>query len=773
MASGLNNVSIKVKFLIIGGSFFIASVFSIWGMTEISTAAHLQKMERNHIEFSIYLGFRAAEYVRLTKEVSDESRARAYQLLTVTSEVPRKMGISQLLEEMLKLELEVFTVTNAFERILFRGFGFGEAFDLATTAAAEVRILQKLPEQFERKLISTEKFENDYLNTIASVSEKSSNFAPIIGNAGIFIRNLTIALTLMFLFISGFLMFLIFTPIVKSVRYFTEVSEIIAEGDMNKEIAINQKDEIGALADAFRKMQSRIKSVAQETNALTRKIRDGMLGTRGNTDAFAGGWKELIDGINRLADAFVEPINMTARFIDRVSKGDIPEKITEEYQGDFNKIKNNLNVLTDRISAILNEMNTMIQAIQDGRLDVRADAGEFTGDWHSLVRGVNSLIDAFVTPINVTSAYIERISKGEIPEKITAEYKGDFNRIRNNLNMLIEATESVTRLAGEMARGNLTAEVKERSDQDILMQVLNLMVKRLGEVVTAVKKAADNVASGSRQMSSSSELMSQGASEQAASAEEVSASMEQMSANIRQNAENAAQTDRLAVKSAEDAIEGGKAVEKAVSAMKEIAVKIAVIGEIARQTNLLALNAAIEAARAGEQGRGFAVVASEVRKLAERSQKAASEIGELTISSVAVAEKAGNMLERLVPSIRKTAELVQEISAASGEQNSGSGQINKAVQQLDQVIQQNVSNAEEIASTAGELAGQAEKLKNTVAFFRIAQSDHEREGMSVEKVLKNSRTKDRRTPPSDKIFFSNIGQDENKEDGYDTEFEKY
>jgi len=776
MVSRLNNVSIKAKFLIIGAAFLIASVFSIWGMTEISTAALLQKMERDHIEYSVRLEYRAGAYVRSLKESSDESRAEAYRLLTETSDDSRKMGISQLLEKMLKLELDVFTVTNAFERMLFRFFGFGQAFDLATAAAADSRILQKLPEQAEKKLISLEKFEADFLNTITVIGERSSKFAPVVGNAGIFIRNLMITLTLFLLFVSGLLMLLIFTPIVKSLQYFTQVSEIISEGNLNQAVEIAQKDEIGALADAFRKMQSRIKAVMEETDALTRKIQDGMLDTRGNSEAFAGGWKDIIEGINRLADAFAEPINTTARFIDSISKGDIPEKISDEYKGDFNKIKNNLNMLTERISGILNEMKRLISAVREGRLDTRADAAGFTGDWHSLVKGVNSLIDAFVHPVNLTAAYIEQISKGEIPEKITAEYKGDFNRIRNNLNMLIDATDEAALLAREIAGGNLTAEVKERSEGDTLMQALNLMVKRLGEVVTRVKTAADNVASGSRQMSSSSELMSQGSAEQAASAEEVSTSMEQMSANIRQNAENAAQTDRLAVKSAEDAVEGGKAVDKAVTAMKEIAVKVAIIGEIARQTNLLALNAAIEAARAGEQGRGFAVVASEVRKLAERSQKAASEIEELTVSSVAVAEKAGSMLERLVPNIRKTAELIQEISAASGEQNSGAGQINKAVQQLDQVIQQNVSNAEEIASTAEELADQAEKLRMTVGFFRIDESGQDTGRVYAEKPSKRSRDKERRGMKSatpDKIFFNDIGQNENKKDSYDTEFEKY
>jgi methyl-accepting chemotaxis protein len=217
--------------------------------------------------------------------------------------------------------------------------------------------------------------------------------------------------------------------------------------------------------------------------------------------------------------------------------------------------------------------------------------------------------------------------------------------------------------------------------------------------------------------------MSQGATEQAAAAEEASSSMEQMSSNIRQNADNAMQTEKIAVKSADGARQGGTAVNETVHAMKEIANKISIIEEIARQTNLLALNAAIEAARAGEHGKGFAVVASEVRKLAERSQKAAAEISELSASSVEVAERAGALLGQMVPDIQKTAELVQEINAASREQDLGAGQINKAIQQLDQVIQQNASSSEEMASTAEELSSQAEQLQSAIAFFRVDARD--------------------------------------------------
>jgi methyl-accepting chemotaxis protein len=212
--------------------------------------------------------------------------------------------------------------------------------------------------------------------------------------------------------------------------------------------------------------------------------------------------------------------------------------------------------------------------------------------------------------------------------------------------------------------------------------------------------------------------VSKGASSQAAAAEEASSSMEEMVSNIRQNADNAQQTDKIANKSAHDAQESGKSVLEAVAAMKEIANKISIIEEIARQTNLLALNAAIEAARAGEHGKGFAVVAAEVRKLAERSQKAAAEINQLSGVTLRVSENSGAMLEKLVPDIQRTAELVQEISAASREQDTGAGQINKALQQLEQVIQQNASAAEEMASTTEELTAQSEQLVGALGFFR-------------------------------------------------------
>ena len=290
------------------------------------------------------------------------------------------------------------------------------------------------------------------------------------------------------------------------------------------------------------------------------------------------------------------------------------------------------------------------------------------------------------------------------------------NKIKPILAEVEKFTESSSR----------KAEKDEQAGLRIILMVSGLGIVAgftLGALVTRsitgslanVRTIADNVTAASQELSSTAQQVSQGASEQAAAVEESTASVEEMSATIRQNRENAQQTEQIAMQAAKDTDESGKAVTQTVGAMKQIADKISIIGEIARQTNLLALNAAIEAARAGEHGKGFAVVAAEVRKLAERSQRAAAEIGELSSSSVAVADKAGTMLAKIMPDIQKTATLVQEIAAASVEQNVGIDQISQGMQQLDTVVQQNSSASEEMAATAEELSAQADELQGVIA----------------------------------------------------------
>lgn len=327
------------------------------------------------------------------------------------------------------------------------------------------------------------------------------------------------------------------------------------------------------------------------------------------------------------------------------------------------------------------------------------------------------------TPVRQIAGSAAKLAIGDLDARVDLNTRDELGMLARSFGELIQSLEVVTASAEEISRGNLTVEIKARSDKDKLMQALGKMVAGLTRIVVDIRNVAGEVASGSQTLSTATTQLSQGASEQSASAEEASASMEEMVSNIKQSAENAQQTERIAGKSAEDARIGGKSVVEAVAAMKDIASKISIIEEIARQTNMLALNAAIEAARAGEHGKGFAVVAAEVRKLAERSQRAAAEINQLSASTVQQAETAGQMLETLVPNIQKTAELVQEISGAAGEQNTGSEQINMALQQLQTVIQQNATAAEEMAATSEELSGQAEQMLSTINFFRI--SGHE------------------------------------------------
>jgi methyl-accepting chemotaxis protein len=326
---------------------------------------------------------------------------------------------------------------------------------------------------------------------------------------------------------------------------------------------------------------------------------------------------------------------------------------------------------------------------------------------------------SITAPLAQAVGVAEKVAEGDLEVKIDVDSLDEAGQLLGSLRAMVASLRRMVGAASAMAGGDLTVRVAPSSERDALGNALVEMTSRLKEILTEIRQGAAGLSAASAQVSATSQTLSQGTSEQAASVEETTSSLEQMSASITQNAENSRQTEQLAVKGADDAEQSGRTVMDTVAAMRNIAEKVSIIEEIAYQTNLLALNAAIEAARAGEHGRGFAVVATEVRKLAERSQAAAKEIGGLASSSVAVAERSGRLLEALVPSIRKTADLVQEVAAASAEQSSGVSQINKAMGQVDQVTQRNASAAEELASTAEEMASQAESLQQLVSYFRI------------------------------------------------------
>ena len=438
------------------------------------------------------------------------------------------------------------------------------------------------------------------------------------------------------------------------------------------------------------------------------------------------------------------------------------------------------------------------QKISDGDLAISFDA--ISKRPEGALLATQNMVEALRLVFGGVDKVMQDAANGIFTGRVTADVNGAFDTLKNNVNAQMDGLEiainDILRVSGAMAKG----ELRQRVDVDLdgslddLKENLNTMIVNVSNVVGNISSAAGGVATGSEQLNDAASQISQGATEQASSVEETSSAMEEMSANIQQNADNAQQTGAIAEQSAKNAEESGQAVVQTVQAMKEIAGKIVIIQEIAEQTNLLALNAAIEAARAGDHGKGFAVVAAEVRKLAERSQDAAAEINTLSSASVQTAEKAGGMLASLVPEIKRTAELVQEIRSASHEQNQGAAQINQAVQQLDQVIQQNAGASEEMSGMASSLQDQAGDMQRSIRFFKIDEEDemsagfqeegrsersrYERSSKSRRKVQTSGHSPARRLPPPPPPARKSQGMvleldDDRKIGDDDSEFEHY
>ncbi len=426
-------------------------------------------------------------------------------------------------------------------------------------------------------------------------------------------------------------------------------------------------------------LRGNLRGLIAEMNKMSAEHDKGDIDVFVPADRFKGDFGAMARGINDMVAGHIAVKKKAMACVKAFGEGNFDAPL-EQFPGKKAFINETIETLRGNFRAIIAELQRLIAASTEGKLSERGAANQFVGDFAKLVSGINGMLDAIILPIAEGNRVLELVSDGDLRQYVEIDCEGDHEKMKDAINTLVQ---------------------------------------NLSNVAVGIASAADQVAAGSQQLSSAAEQLSGGVSEQAASGEEASASMEEMAANIKQNADNAAQTEKIARQSAKDAETSGHAVDRAVGAMRTIAEKISIVQEIARQTDLLALNAAVEAARAGEHGRGFAVVASEVRKLAERSQQAAAEISGLSGETVKVATEAGEMLSKLVPDIRKTAELVAEISAACREQDIGASQINEAIQQLDKVTQQNASASDEMSATSEELAAQAEELQASIAFFRV------------------------------------------------------
>jgi methyl-accepting chemotaxis protein len=548
-----------------------------------------------------------------------------------------------------------------------------------------------------------------------------------------------------------------------------EYVDRISKGNIPPKITDNYNGDFNEIKNNLNNCIDVMSGLLQETNTLIQATQEGKLETRGNAQKFAGGWGELVGGVNKLIDAFVGPINVTAEYIDRISKGDIPAKISDTYNGDFNEIKNNLNNCIDVMNGLLQETNTLIQATQDGKLQTRGNAQKFAGGWGELVGGVNKLIEAFVAPIKVTADYVDRISKGNIPTKITDNYNGDFNEIKMNLNRCIDAVNGLISEAKTLSKAAANGELDVRADdakyqgeyreiirgmnatlqgfatpmQDIastlkqmaikdftkpveseypgaygeLRDNVNHVVKSIRAAVEQITESSTQFAEGSRVIAESSQSLASGAQTQSSSVEQMSASIEQLARSVDVVKDNATQATKVASEANQLAEKGGMAVEKSVKSMElirtssqQISEIIQVISEIASQTNLLALNAAIEAARAGQHGMGFAVVADEVRKLAERSNHAAREISTLIKESTTRVQEGAQLSEQTGESLKQIISAAEATAAKIAEIATATVQQAANAQEVSKAIQSIALVTEQSAAGSEQMASSSEEL---------------------------------------------------------------
>jgi methyl-accepting chemotaxis protein len=437
---------------------------------------------------------------------------------------------------------------------------------------------------------------------------------------------------------------------------------------------------------------------------------DGELDKRANADIFLGGWNKLVTGVNEAIKNIVDPLMVTADYVDRISKGAIPPTITTAYKGQYNIIKNNLNECIRAVGDLVSDAGMLAQAAVEGRLQTRADATKHQGDFRKIVEGVNKTLDLVIDPINETIAILKRMAEGDLTPTMTGDYKGDF---------------------------------------DVLKTALNDTLAAINDLLGQVTMAVDQVTSGSQQVSQASQSLSQGATEQASSLEEITSSITEIAGQTKQNTENAVQMNGLAKTARDDAEQGNLQMKDLVSAMtdinssaEEIRKIVKAIDDISFQINLLALNANVEAARAGKYGKGFAVVAEEVRNLAVRSAGSVQETTKMVDEAISNIGKGNGLvavtakqLQSIVGGAAQVATIAEEVATAGKEQAQGLDQISTGLNQIDQVTQANTASAEESASAAEELSSQSQQLKAMLAKFKLAAREQRLTNDDVMRML--------------------------------------
>ncbi len=550
--------------------------------------------------------------------------------------------------------------------------------------------------------------------------------------------------------------------------------------------------------DTIEQVRISLKALITDTNLLVEAAVAGKLSTRADAGKHGGDFRKIVEGVNTTLDAVIGPLNVSADYVDKISKGNIPAKITDNYNGDFNAIKNNLNTCIDAVNALVSDANLLVEAAVAGKLSTRADASKHGGDFRKIVAGVNATLDAVIGPLNVSADYVDKISKGNIPAKITDNYNGDFNTIKNNLNTCIDAVnalvsdanllveaavagklstradaskhggdfrkivegvnatldavvgplQDVGKVLDKMAGGDLTAQVvtEYAGDFGCLRTAVNAVANQVREAIQQIGANATSLVSAAEELNKVSQQMSASADETATQANVVSAASEQvannvqtvatgadeMGASIKEIAKNTADATRVATTAVKSAEATNQTISKLGQSSAEIGQVIKVITSIAQQTNLLALNATIEAARAGEAGKGFAVVANEVKELAKETAKATEDISRKieaiqtdTKGAVEAIGQIGTVIVQINDIQNTIASAVEEQSATTNEISRnlaeaarGSTEITKNVTGVAEAARTTTAGATDTQKSAQSLERMAAELQGLIAQFK-------------------------------------------------------
>jgi methyl-accepting chemotaxis protein len=548
-----------------------------------------------------------------------------------------------------------------------------------------------------------------------------------------------------------------------------EYVDRISKGNIPAQITDSYNGDFNEIKNNLNQCIDAVNAMSADATTLARAAVEGRLATRADASKHQGDFRKIVQGVNDTLDAVIDPLNVAAEYVDQISKGEIPARITDTYNGDFNEIKNNLNQCIDAVNAMSADATVLAQAAVEGRLATRADASKHQGDFRKIVQGVNDTLDAVIRPLNVAARYVDQISKGEIPAKITDSYNGDFNTIKNNLNQCIDAVNGLIEEATSLSQAATNGELHKRADtgryqgkyraiiagmnemlqgfqkpiEDIaanlkrlatkdfsrsvetsypgaygeLRDNVNAVVANIRGALEQISESANQFTEGARVIAESSQSLATGAQEQSSSVEEMSASIDQMAHSVEQVKENALEADKIAKQTNGLAEQGGTAVQKSIEAMEliktsstQISEIIQVISEIASQTNLLALNAAIEAARAGEHGMGFAVVADEVRKLAERSNQAAREISTLIKESTHRVEEGAQLSAETGKSLQEIIAGVETTATKIAQIAAATVEQATNAKEVSTAIQTVAQVTERAAAGSEEMASSSEQL---------------------------------------------------------------